>query len=391
VVCACQATPQVSPTGTAPVPATTEPTLAATDSPSPGEPAFGAWERLPDEPTFESGLVFDMIEWFDSLIAVGCVTAVEEGSRQCQGPAVWTSRDGRAGEAAPELPDAAHGQIRAVAPGGPGLIAVGSVRETPDDIHAAIWTSPNARTWTRVPDSADFSHSSAEWAFVWRDRIFAGGFGAFTEAVGVKIWASDDGQEWTPQAADFGIGLAQGAIPFGDRLVLWGPSENICAPCKQTVWISQDGTTWSSAPDQRVFEGANFVTFIEHAGGLLAAGSIGSESGETRAAMWTSPDALTWTQLEGLDAPADSEVSQLVVTEAGLLTAGTFRDSGGTHPVVWVSPSGADEWLLEPEQEGFPDGRVLALQARDEGVYAFLARDLDETGIQLWFRPIIGG
>jgi hypothetical protein len=280
--------------------------------------------------------------------------------------------------------------MRGVGPGGPGLIAVGSVRETPDDIHAAIWTSPNARTWTRVTDQADFSHASAEWVFVWRDRIMAGGFGAFLEAIGVKIWASDDGQEWTPQPADFGSVLGQGAIPFGDRLVLWGPLEPICAICKQTVWVSQDGTTWSPAPDQPVLDEAGFVTVIEHGGGLLAAGSVASEGGDTRAAMWTSPDALTWTPLEGLDAPPASDVSHVVATEAGLLAAGTFRDGGGTHPIVWVSPGG-DEWLLEPEEEGFPGGRVLALQARDEGVYLFLARDLDESGIQLWFRPITGG
>jgi hypothetical protein len=387
---ACQATPQVSPSGTAPVPPTTEPTLVSTDSPSPGEPAFGAWERLPDQPTFKSGLVFDTVEWFDSLIAVGCVTSVEEGSRQCQGPAVWTSRDGRAWEAAPELADAAHGQMRAVAPGGPGLIAVGSVREVPDDIHAAIWTSPNARTWTRVPDQADFGHASAEWVFVWRDRIFAGGFGAFTEAAGVNIWASDEGQEWTPQPADFGTVLGRGAIPFGDRRVLWGPSDNICPTCTQTVWISQDGATWAPAPDQRGLDDASFVTIIEHGGGLLAAGSIGFESGNTQAAMWTSPDALTWTPLEGFDAPPGSEISHLVVTDAGLLAAGTFRDSQGVRPIVWVSPTG-DEWLLEPEEQGFPDGRPLALQARDAGVYAFLAADEEESGVQLWFRPIVGG
>jgi hypothetical protein len=391
VVCACQAAPQVSPTGTAPVATITEPTPASTASLSPGEPAFGAWERLPDQPTLESSLVFDAIEWFDSLIAVGCATAAEEGSRQCQGPAVWTSRDGRAWEAAPELPDAAHGQIRAVAPGGPGLIAVGSVREVPDDIHAAIWTSPNARSWTRVPDSADFGHASAEWVFVWRDRIFAGGFGAFTEAAGVKIWASDDGQDWTPQQADFGSVLGRGAIPFGDRLVLWGPSDSICPTCKQTVWISQDARTWSPAADQPGLDDADFVTVIEHGGGLLAAGSIASESGNTSAAMWSSPDALTWAPLEGLDAPPESQISHLVITEAGLLAAGTFRDSGGVHPIVWVSPPDGEGWLLEPEQEGFPDGRVLALQARDEGVYAFLAADQEETGIQLWFRPIVGG
>jgi hypothetical protein len=391
---ACQAapqvSPQVSPTGTASPPATTEPTPAATASPSPGEPTLAAWERLPDQPTFESSLVFDMIEWFDSLIAVGCVTSVEEGSRQCQRPAVWTSRDGRAWEGPPELPDAAHGQMRAVAPGGPGLIAVGSVREAPDDIHAAIWTSPNARTWTRVPDSADFAQASAEWVFVWRDRIMAGGFGAFTEAAGVKIWASDDGQAWTPRPADFGSVLGRGAIPLRDRLVLWGPSDNICPTCKQTVWISQDGETWSPAPDQRGLDDASFATIIEHGGRLLAAGSIGSESGNTQAAMWTSPDGLTWTPLDSVEGPPGSEISHLVVSDAGLVAAGTYRDGQGFRPIVWVSSTG-DEWLLEPDLPDFPGGRFLALQARDEGVYAFLAADQEESGIQLWFRPIVGG
>jgi hypothetical protein len=387
---ACQATPEVSPTGT-PQAGTPEPTPRPTDSPSPGEPAFGAWERLPDQPTFESSLVFDTVEWFGSLIAVGCVTSVEEGSRQCQGPAVWTSQGGRTWEGVAELPDAAHGQMRAVAPGGPGLIAVGSVREVPDDIHAAIWTSPNARTWTRVPDQADFGHAWAEWIFGWRNRIMAGGFGAFTEAVGVKIWASDEGQVWTPQPADFGSVLGQGAIPFGDRLVLWGPSDQICPTCKQTVWISHDALTWSPAPDQQVLDDARFATVIEHAGGLLAAGSVASEGGDTRAAMWTSPDALTWTALDGFDAPPASDVSHLVASEAGLLAAGTFRDGEGTHPIVWVRPTGDDDWLLEPQQEDFPDGRVLAIQERDEGIYLFLAADLEETGIQLWFRPVVGG
>ena len=84
------------------------------------------------------------------LVAVGAA-----GSDDASDAAVWTSRDGFTWSRVPD-DEAAFGgegfqEMLSVTAGGPGLVAVGS-DDSGDDIVAAVWTSPDGITWSRVPD-----------------------------------------------------------------------------------------------------------------------------------------------------------------------------------------------------------------------------------------------
>lgn len=88
--------------------------------------------------------------------------------------------------------------MRSVTVGGPGLVAVGG--DEPDAVaamgghRAAVWTSPDGYTWTRVPhDQAVFGGVAGDEQSM-SDVVDTGG-GLI--AVGGTVWTSPDGISWT--------------------------------------------------------------------------------------------------------------------------------------------------------------------------------------------------
>ncbi len=75
--------------------------------------------------------------------------------------------------------------MSSVAVGGPGLVAVGAAGPF-DDLDAAVWTSPDGITWSRVPhDEAVFGRGGDQEIFI----VTAGGPGLV--AVGWN-WSGDN-------------------------------------------------------------------------------------------------------------------------------------------------------------------------------------------------------
>ena len=72
------------------------------------------------------------------------------------GAAVWTSPDGKTWTRVADDPAFAGAAMYGVTGGSAGLAAVGFGGSS-----AAIWTSPDGLTWTRVPDLPDFAKSQA--------------------------------------------------------------------------------------------------------------------------------------------------------------------------------------------------------------------------------------
>jgi hypothetical protein len=100
--------------------------------------------------------------------------------------------------------------------GGPGLVAVGW-DWSGGDIDAAVWTSPDGVTWSRVP----------------HDESIFGGPG-FQEILSVAVGG--------PGLVAVGLDEAG-----GDR--------------DAVVWTSPDGITWSRVPhDESIFGGADLST-----------------------------------------------------------------------------------------------------------------------------------
>ena len=141
--------------------------------------------------------------------------------------AVWTSVDGVSWSRVPHdiavFSGTGNQEMSSVTVGGPGLVAVGG-----DDSNAAVWTSPDGFTWSRVRhDEEVFGGPGGQWMA----EVVVGGPGLV--AVG---WAGDQGDAGSSVAA---------------------------------VWTSVDGLSWSRVPhDEAVFGGARNQTMDKrHRGG----------------------------------------------------------------------------------------------------------------------------
>jgi hypothetical protein len=174
--------------------------------------------------------------------------------------------------------------------GGPGLVAVG--REGDDhawdnslDNAAAVWTSVDGITWTRVPhDETVFGTGGNPPTSTSPGPVMlsvtAGGPGLV--AVGRKAaWTSPDGFTWTRIADDVTArSFMTGVTAGGPGLVAVGLGSS-----GVTAWTSVDGTTWSQAPgDDAVFGSYpdDWIYDVTVGGpGLVAVGNL-----EGDAAVW---------------------------------------------------------------------------------------------------------
>jgi hypothetical protein len=313
--------------------------------------------------------------------------------------AVWTSVDGLTWSRVPD-DEAVFGgpgesAMAAVAVGGPGLVAVGSQylcteqevldeggsprvdvdgNPEPDTVcvdgNAAVWTSVDGLTWSRVPhDEAVFGGQRRVYHM---NSITPGGPGLV--AVGQSdrfgegdplnegdvnegdavVWTSVDGLTWTRVPHDeavFGGVETQGMFDVtagGPGLVAvgrdgagmaWDNSRGQDA----AVWTSVDGLTWTRVPhDEDAFAGSNSIMLGVTSGGpgLVAVGRemLGP------AAVWTSVDGLTWSRVtHDNEAEMSEPMGDVAVGAPGLLAVGS-RD---TESAVWTSPDGLT-WSLAP-------------------------------------------
>jgi hypothetical protein len=225
------------------------------------------------------------------------------------------------------------GELTSLATGGPGVVGVGMASDGYYS-DAAVWISPDGRSWTRVADDTgvfrgnqdDGAHHSAQWMAditVWR-----GGF----------IAVGSDGLlgEWPDFDAE--------------------------------VWLSPDGVTWTRVPEQDALggPGGQFMCAVTVGGpGLVAVGLDDPSGVDAHAAVWLSEDGLTWTRVdpatienEGAEEPGGlggAIMNDVVLTDGALIAVGTADPySWQAVPAVWLSRDGAtwDQILLDPGVEG---------------------------------------
>ena len=274
------------------------------------------WSRVPhDEAIFGTGgaLMFDVTVGGPGLVAVG-------GEGDFFAPSdgvVWTSVDGLIWSRVPH--DEAvfgGGWITSVTVAGPGLVAVGSVNADNEPDYgtggdAAVWTSVDGITWSRVPhDDAVFGGADKQWI----DSVTVGGPGLV--AVGT------DGKGW------------------------WDYSSGLVA----AVWTSVDGIAWSRVPhDDEVFgrldyesdhersnEGMTSVTAVGP--GLVA---VGVSWYSSHAGVWTSVDGITWSRGGGVMTEVAEGAHGVAELGTGLVAVGS---------AVWTSVDGIT-WSRVPHDE----------------------------------------
>ena len=165
-----------------------------------------SWVRVPPGPELGGPGVQVMA---DVTVVGPLLVAVGQGGT---GAAAWTSLDGTAWARA----DLGEGRVEAVAPGGPGVVAVGSVGGEGGALDGRAWRSDDGRSWAPVP-------------------IDDGPLGAADQELLDVVVAE-------PTAGEPVIG-AVGRTNLG-------PGDDGAA------WASADGTTWVRTPhDEDVYGG----------------------------------------------------------------------------------------------------------------------------------------
>jgi len=265
------------------------------------------------------------------FVAVGR-DAVVVGSDTYAVAAVWTSVDGVTwskvahddtvfGRATGEQTDIFR--MTAVTTGGPGLVAVGGRGGGSDHAIvsgawiefpvAAVWTSTDGFTWSRVPhDPAVFGDWSTKHilpmtsatmldvtaggpGLVAVGGVYRGVPGAGTSAA----WTSADGITWS-LATDQIEGSMSAVVAGGPGLVAVGSAVETPTPTPGSaeivmaaVWTSIDGTNWTRVPSQpEVLGGPGYQAMyaVTTGGpGLVAVGDSGLDI-----TAWTSVDGITW-------------------------------------------------------------------------------------------------
>jgi hypothetical protein len=293
-----------------------------------------AWLLLQPADVEAGGAMAALIALPDRLVAVG---------RRLDAPvdtaAAWISVDGTKWTMADGGPAFAGGQMAGAAPGGPGLIAVGSV---PGEDRAAVWLSPDGSTWERPPDET----GTFEHAFLWTVAAAARGSGYLAgglrtgDTFAATIWTSLDGRRWTP-AADLpnaeGMQVRSIAVA-GGRFVAVG--ERVGGG-EAAVWTSEDALAWTSVEDES-FAGASMVRVVAGGPGFVAVGTRQPDD----AAIWTSPDGTAWDPVPPDVALEDALLTSVVASPGRLVAVGAVqrRIPGGTTyettPTSWVNSAG---------------------------------------------------
>jgi hypothetical protein len=248
----------------------------------------------------------------------------------------WTSSDGLTWK---HQSLAEGGWPEVVTFGGPGYVAIGYGSKLGGGAPELLaWSSENGRRWSRARTIEHGCEACYDFfmsdVLAREDGIVAIGFG-LTEGANdderLVAWTSADGVAWQisdiPQAARSGHWRALAA--GGPGLVAVGEAcaDVDCWSTQGVVWVSLDGTTWSSVPHQPALAGVNLLDVAPVGDFLVAVG--GSPRG---AVILGSQDGLEWYRFENLvDVPDDEFVSVavlddriVVVTDFGYVVVGTY-------------------------------------------------------------------
>lgn len=256
--------------------------------------------------------VRDIVAAGDGFVAVGSHLVGDPGGTE----AVWTSDDGRTwtgiesdGFGGPWIEE-----MRAVASGPNGLVAVGQVDNSMTDI-GMTWHSPDGREWSRAPSPSASFHSPNGDTTVFSVASHSSGYvAAGRSAQASVIWHSVNGTDWT-EAFRSENDRVQEVCAAGGGLVAVGSD----------VWTSPDGLAWvrATALDGAPLE-SDLWTCTAYGDSILALG---------RGVALISADGLAWdhfsTTLDGLVTSVATDGSRLIGVGLDIWLSG-FPTSNGS-------------------------------------------------------------
>jgi len=361
---------------------------------------FVTWSRVGDQPSLSgegAQVMYDIAAFDGGWMGVGSETI--DGVEQ---PAIWSSEDGlewnRLDPSSFATAAAGRTQIRNIVQLGDRLVAAGVTNDLED---AAVWISDDGEVWTSVTNETfggpgiQAIRGLAEW----EHGVVAVGWDNTGDSDGA-VWTSPDGADWV-RASDPTGGLGgQGdqrihdVVPGGPGLVAVGDTQRSMEGGQDRdaeIWISEDGDTWDRVDNAQAGlagDGDQLLNVVRAGpNGLLAAGyDWGGDDGRD-AAVWSSPDGVTWSP-EGdrtvLGGPNDQEIHGLTLVGAGWVAAGwTHEAEGDRDAAIWASEDGRAWIQVDASSAGLGGpGRqqVESITAEDETVVAV---GIDAQGVTL--------
>ncbi len=315
-------------------------------------PVAGQWTRVADEEgAFDGAEIRSVAPGGPGLVAVGSVNS---------NAAVWLSEDGRSWTRAAGngevLGGAGDQAMFSVTAGGPGLVAVGW-----DGSDAAVWLSENGRSWTRASRGGQVLGGAGEQAML---SVSAGGPGlvavgwdSATDVSDAAVWLSEDGRSWTRVPRDDKVFGGTGdqtmfSVTAGESGLVAVGWDGTTGTYKAAVWLSTNGRSWTRVThDESVFGGAGEqAMFSVTAGGP---GFVGVGYSASDAAVWLSEDGRTWTRVVNgnkvLGGAGFQEMDSVVATESGLVAVGYDGPEGEFDAAVWLSEDGRS-WTRAPRR-----------------------------------------
>ncbi len=322
-----------------PPPSATQSATAAAPSLSPtaagdsAAPAF-EWSLSSIPGTVGGARMLDVVASGNTVVAVG-----SDGGESGVG-AVWTSRDGFDWTEQLLTPAAPLERVAAV---GAGFVAISDTE---------VWHSTDGSAWVRAA-RAPAGARLVDVAAV-PGGIDGAGTGSEIVAIGhlvsaptdATVWVSPDGSSWTSLADSPALhSFCPTALAAGlDYVVAVGT--DCGSPVARAVGVStRRGLEWTRAPAQRAFgDEATPVALVAGTAEFVAAGSWrqGDLAGQ---AVWTSPDGLTWRRRATFRPPEFSErVAGLSAYSGGFLAAVVRDPNRFNAAAAWISPD-AEHWM----------------------------------------------
>jgi hypothetical protein len=235
-----------------------------------------------------------------------------------------------------------------VTAGGPGLVAVGR-----DTYGASVWTSIDGITWSRVAhDEAIFGEVTGAWMHsvtVGGPGLVAVGEWARADQWGAAVWTSVDGLTWSRVPDDeavFGNAAMRSATAGGPGVVAVGRADRRGA----AVWTSPDGIVWSRVPhDDAIFGNPNGTVMESVTVGGPGLVAVGWDT--YGASVWTSIDGINWSWVQnpnpvfGPKPKPLLEIRSIIAGGPGLVAVG----SNLVVPTFGATDSDAAVWVARFE------------------------------------------
>lgn len=318
-----------------------------------------SWFRVPhNEDLFGAGVMHSVTAGGPGLVAVG---TSDQGAVWTSLDGFTWSRVPHDEEVFGGGAGVDYTSMSSVTAGGPGLVAVGiDGHPHGENVNPVVWTSPDGLNWSRVPyDEAIFGiREGVHWTSM--ASVTAGGPGLVAVGGdsrgsdgrgGAAVWTSVDGITWSRVPHDEAVfdGWMSSVTAGGPGLVAVGWDD-----MGAVVWTSVDGTTWSRVPhDQEVFGAASMTSVTAGGPGLVAVGTEGNPEGAqvVNAVVWTSGDGITWSRVPYDEAVFGTQQPSLPALEMRSITASGSRfvavGSNGQHPTFGATRSDAAVWVTE--------------------------------------------